>query len=239
MKVAYKSDKGMRRNNNEDCIRVDNERGIFILADGMGGHQGGEVASSTGVDYAYSFIKSRIMRRRSEKGFLKLLVEALFKAHDAIREKASTNLDLMGMGTTLVELIIKGNRAYTSHIGDSRVYYLGSGMEQITEDQTMGNYLVNNNLMLPEEVPIEKWHTLTQALGLSETIVPEMKQIELKEGDIILLCSDGLTDMLADKEIERIIQENKSDIHRAVDELIDEANNKGGKDNISVVLVEY
>lgn len=239
MKVAYKSDKGKKRKNNEDCIRVDNERGIFLLADGMGGYQAGEIASKMGVEEAYSYIKSRIKRKRSEKGFLKLLVEALFSAHDAIREKSSTNINLMGMGTTLIEMIIKGNRAYVSHIGDSRVYYLCSEIKQITEDQTIGNYLVNHNIMRPEDVPIEQWHSLTQALGLSETLVPEMKQIELKEGDFILLCSDGLTDMLEEVDIEKIIQENKNDINKAVDVLVDEANKKSGKDNISVVLVEY
>ena len=238
MKVAYKSDKGKKRKNNEDNVYVDIERGIFLLADGMGGHQAGEVASEVAIQEAYSHIKEKVNKVRSVKGIARLLVEALFKAHDAIKEKAKTDFDLMGMGTTLVETIIKGNKAYISHTGDSRVYLLQSSiMKQITNDQTMGNYLVSYNIMKPEDVPPSKWHTLTQAVGLSESLVPELNQIELKKGDSILLCTDGLTDMLTDKEIEKIILKNKDDVETTVNVLIKEANKKGGVDNITVILV--
>ena len=239
MKVAYKSDKGKKRKNNEDNVYVDIERGIFLLADGMGGHQAGEVASEVAIQEAYSHIKEKVNKVRSVKGIARLLVEALFKAHDAIKEKAKTDFDLMGMGTTLVETIIKGNKAYISHTGDSRVYLLQSSiMKQITNDQTMGNYLVSYNIMKPEDVPPSKWHTLTQAVGLSESLVPELNQIELKKGDSILLCTDGLTDMLTDKEIEKIILKNKDDVETTVNVLIKEANKKGGVDNITVILVK-
>ena len=239
MKVACKTDKGKKRKNNEDNVRVDGESGIFLLADGMGGHQAGEIASEIAVHEAYSYIKEKVNKVRSVKGIARLLVEALFKAHDAIKEKAKTDFDLAGMGTTLVELIIKGGKAFISHTGDSRVYLLRSSkMKQITNDQTMGNYLVSYNIMKPEDVPPSKWHTLTQAVGLSESLVPELNQIELKKGDYLLLCTDGLTDMLTDKEIEKIILKNNDNIEATVGVLIKEANKKGGVDNITVILVK-
>lgn len=292
MKVAYKSDLGRKRKNNEDAIRVDESKGIFLLADGMGGHQAGEVASDLAVNEAYAYLKDGVNLTKDEKDVRKLLVEALLKAHDAIREKSKTDLNLRGMGTTLVELVIKDDKAYICHVGDSRVYllricdeckkkepnievseekeekgFLGwgkkkkpkkqkgkeaafeegkeadeetviEGIKQITKDQTIGNYLVECNIMKREEVPPQKWHTLTQAVGVSENIVPELNHIELNTKDLLLLCSDGLTDMLTDEEIKEVIQRYRDDLDKMTDALVEAANSKGGRDNISVVLIE-
>jgi protein phosphatase len=239
MKVAYKSDVGKKRENNEDRILVDEDRGIFLLADGMGGHKAGEVASRLAVEEAYACLKDRIDQTNDEKGTSKLLIEALFNAHDAIKEKAKADLNLMGMGTTLVEMILKAEKAHICHVGDSRVYLLREGAKQLTKDQTVGDYLVEHNIMRREEVPPQKWHTLTQAVGVSENIVPELKHVEIKPGDLLLLCSDGLTDMLSDEEIEKIIQKHRDDMDAGVEALVKGANNKGGKDNISVILVKW
>lgn len=239
MKVAYKKDKGKKRENLEDNILVEEDKGIFLLADGMGGHQAGEIASDMAVNEAYSYLKDRVNEANSEKDICKLLIEALFKANDAIREKSKTDLNLMGMGTTLVEMIIKGNKAYICHIGDSRAYLIREGIKQITKDQTVGDYLVEHNIMKREDVPPQKWHTLTQAVGVSDNLVPELNQVELNDGDFLLLCSDGLTNMLSDDEIFKIARKHGDDIGKTVGVLIKEANNKGGNDNIAVVLVKY
>lgn len=237
--ACHKSDVGKKRATNEDCIQADQEGGIFLLADGMGGHQAGEVASRMAVDEAYGYLKERLDQAHEEKDIAKLLVEAVLKAHDAIKEKAKTDLNLMGMGTTLVEMVITDGTAHICHVGDSRAYHMRDRIQQITKDQTVGDYLVEHNMIKREDVPPQKWHTLTQAVGTSDHLVPDRNQIVLQAGDLFLLCSDGLTDMLTDEEIEGTIQQYRDNLDKAVDALIDEANHKGGRDNISVVLVQY
>jgi len=239
MKVAYKSDIGRKRKNNEDHIQADMEKGIFILADGMGGHQAGEVASDLAVKEAYTYLVNGVDKAEDEKEISKLLMGALFKAHDGIKEKAKTDLQMMGMGTTLVAMVLKDNKAHICHAGDSRAYHLREEIRQITKDHTLGDYLVERKLLEPDKVPLQNWHTLTQAVGLTEDIIPELNHIELKAGDMLLLCSDGLTDMLSDEEIKKVLQKYRDDLGNAVDGLIKEANQNGGKDNISVVLVEF
>jgi protein phosphatase len=168
----------------------------------------------------------------------KCLIEALFKAHNVIKTKAKSDLKLMGMGTTIIEVVIKDNKAYVCHVGDSRVYLIGNSIKRITKDHTVGDYLVEHDTMKREAVPAEKWHSLTQAVGTSETLIPEINTLDLKAEDLLLLCSDGLTDMLADAEIEKIIKQNKADIEKAVRTLVRQANKKGGRDNISVILIQ-
>lgn len=239
MRVAYKTDQGKKRKYNEDNLYVDKEKGIFLLADGMGGHQAGEVASDIAVRKSYAYLKDRLAQTENEKEILKLLVESLINAHNAIKEKARSDLNLMGMGTTLIQVVVKNNTVYICHVGDSRVYLLRENLKQLTKDQTVGAYLAEHNIMPTEAIPPRSWHTLTQAVGVSENPVPELKTVEMKKGDFLLLCTDGLTDMLSDEEIEKIILKNADNIEKAVEKLIKEANHKGGKDNISVILIKY
>jgi serine/threonine protein phosphatase PrpC len=239
VRVAYKSDRGKKRKNNEDSFYVDVEKGMFLLADGMGGHQAGEVASDLAVREGYAYLKDSLAQADSEKEILKLLVEALINAHNVIKERAKSDLNLMGMGTTLIQVVVKNDTAYICHVGDSRVYLLRDSIKQITRDHTVGDYLVEHKIMRREEVPPQKWHTLTQAVGVSDDLVPELQTVEMKRGDYLLLCTDGLTDMLSDEEIEKIILERGDDANKTVDALIEEANRKGGRDNISVVLIGF
>jgi protein phosphatase len=174
------------------------------------------------------------------KDIHELLRTALFKAHDAIMASTINNLPLKGMGTTLVIMVIRGNRAYICHVGDSRAYLIREGINMVTKDQTVGEYVVRHKKMRSEEVPRKFWHTLTQAVGVSKKIVPETKDFELRTGDILLLCSDGLSDMLSKEELFKIIKENRdNNFDNTANMLVDAANKKGGADNISVVLVEY
>ena len=193
MKVADKSDIGKKREKNEDNYCTDTERGIFLLADGMGGHQGGEIASDLAVREAYVHLKDGIDNTNGEKDFSKLLAEAMYRAHDAILEKAKSDIDLSGMGTTLIEMIIKDDTAYICHAGDSRVYFLHEDIEQITKDQTVGDFLVEHNIMSREQIHPQKWHSLTQAVGGSESLVPELyqKRVEKDKIELVKFSSIG------------------------------------------------
>ena len=143
----------------------------------------------------------------------------------------------MGMGTTLVVMLIRENQVFICHAGDSRAYMFRNKLERLTRDHTAGDYLVGYGIMKQEQVPERQWHTLTQAVGASDDLAPETKQLKLKPDDMLLLCSDGLTDMLVDMEIEEILKTSDGDPEKAVDYLINAANDKGGRDNISVVVV--
>lgn len=237
MRVSHKTDVGKKREGNEDAILVNEEMNVFLLADGMGGHQAGEVASRMAVEEAHAYIAQALGEKENPDRLSKILSKAFFKAHDAILEKAKSDLALTGMGTTLVVLATKDNQGFICHAGDSRAYLLRDAIEQVTEDHTVGTYLVKQGIMTREKVPPQKWHTLTQALGASPDLVPEVHQIDLREGDTLLLCSDGLTDMLSDEEILKIVQKCNGNVEKAANGLVKAANKKGGRDNISVVLV--
>ena len=144
---------------------------------------------------------------------------------------------MKGMGTTLIEVIIQDNKAFICHVGDSRAYYFHNTLQRLTKDHTMGTRLLEDNI--PREcIPENKWNILTQALGVGDTPVPDFQQMDILSGDIIMLCSDGLTDMLTDKEIETIIKREQLNIGNIATCLIEGANIKGGRDNISVVLIK-
>lgn len=239
MKVAYKTDMGKKRMHNEDTILVDESMNIFLLADGMGGHQAGEVASDLAVKECHTWLKENLDNARNEEDISKLLMESLSKAHNAIKAKSTTDINLMGMGTTLIQMLIIRDIAYICHVGDSRAYLLREGIELITKDHTAEMYVVKKNVVVGGYLPLQKMRVLTQAVGGQKTLDPELEHVKLKPKDILLLCSDGLTDMLSDKEIGSIIQKYRVDLAAAADNLIHEANNKGGIDNISVILVKY
>ena len=239
MNAVCKTHPGTVRTNNEDNVLIDPERGIFILADGMGGHQAGEVASDLAVKTVYQYLMEIAEEKSKKTPVRKHLVLSLFKADDAIKAAARENFNLNGMGTTLVIMVVKQRTAYICNIGDSRAYLIRNGAQQITRDQTMGDSLVEHTKISREEVPPHLWHTLTQAVGTANNLVPELHAVKLIKGDILLLCSDGLTNMVSDDEIEKTILMHNNDLNRAAEKLIECANKSGGADNISVVLVEY
>jgi len=239
MKVAYRTDIGKKRTHNEDSILVDESMHIFLLADGMGGHQAGEVASDLAVKESYAWLKENIDKTRNIGDVSNLLVESLLKAHHTVKARATTDINLAGMGTTFIQTLVVGNNAHICHVGDSRAYLIRNGIKQITQDHTSEMYFVKEGIAVEGVFPVQKMRVLTQAVGGQTTPVPEIKQIILNPKDILLLCSDGLTDMLSDKEIESVIQKYRDNLAVAADNLIHEANDKGGIDNISVILIEY
>jgi len=250
-KSSYLSHPGLVRQGNEDFIHVDDDLGIYLLADGMGGHNAGEVASELAVKTAHAYLAERIASASPDE-IPDILSEAMKAAHVAVNAKAKTDFSLMGMGTTLVEIIVRNDKAFICHAGDSRAYLYHNTLQRLTRDHTMGDQLLENNILPRERIPEKQWHTLTQAVGVGDLPIPDMKQIELVSGDMLLLCSDGFTDMLTDAEIGALIAggadastpyprqrgtSGNSDLKNIAQGLVDAANNKGGRDNISVVLV--
>lgn len=237
MKTAFKTDVGRVREINEDAILADAESGIFILADGLGGHQAGEVASAIVVKEAYEYLRGHL-NEIMEKGAERLLIGAAYAANRAILEKSKTDVMLHGMGSTLVAVLIYKDKAHICNVGDSRAYLIRDGISQLTKDHAVAEELWQKGLFIKNNLYGQYRHILTRALGISNYIEPELFRLELKKGDILIVCSDGLTDMIDDMKIKDIINMNYDDINTAADKLINEANNKGGRDNISVIVIK-
>ena len=146
---------------------------------------------------------------------------------------------LNGMGTTLLLTVVGNGKAYIGNVGDSRAYLVREDLRQLTKDQTVGAFLVEHNLMTDDEIDPGHWHVLIQAVGSAEDLAPELIELSLEIGDILLLCSDGLTDMLSDNEIEDIFAEGNVDLNYLADSLVNAANGNGGLDNISAVIINF
>lgn len=212
---------------------VGNLPNLFILADGMGGHNAGDYASR----YTVEVIVNEV-RTSSEVSPVAVLRKAIVQANQAVMEKARTDIDLEGMGTTVVVATMQNRELCVANVGDSRLYILGNSMEQITRDHSYVQEMVRRGEISPEVARIHPdRNIITRAVGGGREIEVDFFEVELKDGDRILMCSDGLTDMLEDDEIFEIINENQ-DIGEAMQELIDTANEYGGNDNITVILTE-
>lgn len=221
---------------NEDAVLVDEENGLFLLADGMSGPRAGRVASRLAVRKAHAFLNERITDT-SDADILPLLNQAVEHAHGEVQKASRTRGALSGMGTTLIVLCVRNDAAYLSHVGDSRAYLYRQGtMAQITTDHTQ-EYGIDQEVMIRGLFFFHKARVLSQALGPSKALVCDGHRVDLLPEDIILLCSDGLTDMLSDRTIEELIGYHKENLEKASHALVDAANRMGGKDNISLVLI--
>lgn len=234
-KVGYKTDKGLVRENNEDSFYVDDKKGIFIVADGMGGHNAGEVASQMAVETIKECFDKNTAFVYND--YSKLIEKAIKEANTAIYKKANQNEALQGMGTTIVFALIKEDKLYLAHVGDSRAYMLTKkGLKQLTEDHSLVNDLIKQGKLSAEEAHFHPMrHVITRALGVKNEVEVDVNTIPYK-GGLILLCTDGLTDMLEDKEIEEIVK-NTPEPQKACELLIGKANERGGRDNVTVVVV--
>ncbi|MGC9196535.1 MAG: PP2C family protein-serine/threonine phosphatase [Syntrophobacteraceae bacterium] len=238
MKAAFRSDPGRKRANNEDCVFSDVGAGIFILADGMGGHQAGEVASAIAVQEAYAHLKEKASPR-AVADYRECLRGAFAKAHDTVRQTALGDKALTGMGTTLVLALVRDGIAYIGSIGDSRAYSVRNVIVQLTKDQTVGAMLAARKNLEQNYIDSVYRHMLTQAVGIGNDLKPELIELSLKEEDILLLCSDGLTNMLSDEEIKTVCALCRKDVDCIVDSLVNAANDKGGFDNISLIAIKF
>lgn len=258
--VAGLSDIGRYRTRNEDAIDFDAARGIMVLADGMGGHQAGEVASELAVLSILADLKYTLRKRlRLKHAFVKkpralktlseehqsasyeaqTIVSAVNSANTLIYQVSQTQPSFSGMGTTLLLSVFTKSKVYVGHVGDSRLYrYRRHALEQLTEDHSIVQAQINAGWLPPEyaKISVNK-NLVTRALGIDEEVALTLNSFDVAAGDKYLLCSDGLTDVAQDAEILAILSKpNKIEIQ--VLELIALANAKGGKDNISVILVE-
>jgi PPM family protein phosphatase len=241
------TDAGRIRPNNEDALDWDADAGLFVVADGMGGCNGGEVASSLAVRVLLGeFRQLPLTLPRSDAGLAALspaamrLCSAILKANRAVYEASLQDAQLAGMGTTLVATLFQGQRAIIASIGDSRVYRCRGGqLEQLTVDHTVLQEQIEYGLITPAQARyMGSRGLITRALGVERGVEVDVQEQTLLPGDLYLLCSDGLFDMLDDMEICAILCETEEEApQRAVRKLVQAANGSGGYDNISVIAV--
>jgi len=237
VRSAWKSDQGLARENNEDAVLVDEAKGIFLLADGMGGAPGGEVASLLAVTAAAELLARELPGSQSGMAG-RLLAEALAAANSAVAKRALGDPSLAGMGTTLEIVLVQGAKAVVCHVGDSRVYNYREGvLRQITTDDNYAAVLAGRGYA-SEQIPRAYRHLLTQVVGLSDALVPEIHTIALQPEDLLLICSDGLTEVMEDSEISSFLALKPRELSCLAEALIATAIGKGGPDNISVLVVE-
>ena len=238
--VFAKTDIGKVREINQDYYYTSEENSIpklCILADGMGGYKGGEVASKLAVDSARKYIENNFSNNFSEKEeILKLIGNAVEYANMVVYEKSKEVQELEGMGTTLEVCLIYNNKAYIGHVGDSRIYRIRKDViRKLTKDHSYVQQLVEDKKITREEEKIHpKKNMLTRALGCTPYVEPDLRARNFEKGDIFIMCSDCLTNMVEEKRIYELV---KQDINTAAGNLINEANSAGGYDNITVIII--
>jgi PPM family protein phosphatase len=238
---------GRQRQHNEDAFLVEDEAKLFLVADGMGGHAAGEIASRIAVDSISEFILhtkeddgtwphayDEHFRRSTNR-----LVAALRTANTRVLEAMRKDARLRGMGTTVVACMAENDTMSVAHVGDSRAYLIREGqLSRITNDHSWVFEQVQAGMLTEAEAekhPLR--NVITRALGGALQVTPDASEIEARSGDVFLLCSDGLTGMVPENEIARIVTATNGDLEKACQELIDAANERGGLDNVTAVLV--
>ena len=245
IKVVRLTDVGLLRDHNEDAVASDLSIGLLVLADGMGGYRAGEVASEIAVLTLTAEI-TEAMRKHDAKnkllvGYLpesQMLLDAVANANAAIYQISEEQPQCAGMGTTLVVAIFANNKLVVGHIGDSRMYRLrGETLTQITEDHSLLQEQLNSGLITPEQAKVSNNKNLvTRALGIDPEVELELQEFDVEVNDLYLMCSDGLSDLVEDDAILKILLDANGNIEFAASQLVQAANEQGGKDNISVVI---
>ncbi len=246
LEVVRLSDVGQTRGHNEDAVASDVEIGLVVLADGMGGYQAGEVASEIAVLTIVAELKETMpglqpglfdhvfgMQAESQ-----LVYDAVAQANESIYTVSQSQPQCAGMGTTLVVGLFTNNKILVGHIGDSRMYRLRDDeFSQITEDHSVLQEQIKCGLITPEQAKFSNNKNLvTRALGTAPTVELELHEYDVQVGDIYLLCSDGLSDLVEDEDIHLTLSTLSANLELAANQLIQMANDNGGKDNISVIL---
>ena len=240
MHVGFKTDRGVVRPTNEDACFVLLHDRVYVLADGVGGGNSGEIASRTAVSEIANYVVQHPISRMMDKfeivGYLK---DAIDSANSKIYDMARAHEEYAGMATTAVVVYIRKGKAYIGNIGDSRVYLFRAGtLMQLTEDHTYVNTLVKAGILSREEAEQdERKNVIVKALGAEPSVEPDFFQVEIKTDDILIICSDGLYDELSTDEIIQTVggQENMSELAAL---LIDKANHNGGHDNVTVISLK-
>jgi len=239
MKSFSITDIGEKREVNQDYVFCEENTigglpNLFIVADGMGGHNAGDYASRFCVE-----VFTKKIKENQQKTPIGMISDALQNTNDLLLEEARENNGLQGMGTTFVATTIIDAVMYVANIGDSRLYVIGEEIKQITEDHSLVEEMVKTGEIDRKDV---RYHPnkniITRALGANKTVIPDYFEVNLMKDDTVLLCSDGLTNMMDDNEILDIIREYPDDLETAAKSLVKKANENGGKDNISIVIVK-
>jgi len=244
------SDVGRKRKGNEDALCLNDEQRLYVVADGMGGHAAGEVASRVAVDAIAEFVELTGGNQEitwpfglddtiSYEG--NRLKTAVRHANTRVIEATRESAEYEGMATTVAAVLVDGDIANLAHVGDSRIYlWNGESIEQLTRDHSWVNEQIENGAISPDQArshPLR--NVVTRALGGRADLVVDIQSRRMAAGDMLLLCSDGLTTMIPDDGIARILRESDGDVARATTALVSEANERGGEDNITVVLLKF
>ncbi len=247
LEVASATDPGMVRSNNEDSIASDASRGLAVLADGMGGYNAGEVASGIATTVITTEMQQlldqnppyAIDESTGKAVAEKLLRNQVSRANTSIYQAAQSQPQYAGMGTTLVVALYYDNKVAVAHVGDSRLYrFRDDQLEQITRDHSLLQEQIDSGLLTKEQAKLSANKNLvTRALGIDPTVETEIHEYETKVGDIYLLCSDGLCDMVSDEDIGMALQTLGANLKLCVHQLVQMANDNGGRDNVSVILI--
>ena len=248
LEIASATHTGMVRAHNEDAIATDSTAGLVVLADGMGGYNAGEVASGIAVTQITSEMRQAITnsslhalnREDGDTQATRLLHGIVGKTNASIYDSANSQPQYAGMGTTLVVALFRDNRLSVAHIGDSRLYRLrDQKLEQITRDHSLLQEQIDSGMLTREAARRSQNRNLvTRALGIEPKVEAEIHTHDVLPGDIYLLCSDGLNDMVEDEDIELTLSALGANLPLAANQLVQMANDNGGRDNVSVVLVK-
>lgn len=237
--VFAKTDIGKAREQNQDYYYItpdDESPKLYILADGMGGYKGGEVASNLATNAVREYVKNHFKVENTKEELLELVRSSMIYANEVVFEKSKKIQELEGMGTTLEVCLIYNNKAYIGHIGDSRIYRIRKEtMRRLTKDHSYVEQLVEEKKITREEANNHpKKNMLTKALGCTPFVEPDIRARNVEKNDIFIMCTDGLTNMVSEEEICDTVIKNPE---KAAEELVKQANNFGGYDNITVVII--
>lgn len=232
----YLTDKGLKRDSNQDNFLINQDLGIFIVADGMGGHFGGEVASAIAVATVEEVFKDPRSQNMSAR---ELLNHAFQEASHRIFDKALEEPKLSGMGTTMVMGYMKNNTFYVANVGDSRCYlFKKPHLWQLTEDHSLINEQIRSGIMSEDQAKaVVGRNVITRSVGFERDVTPDIVEKEITSGEVYLLCSDGLSSLVADEKINEIM--NSGFASQIVERCVEQALNNGGDDNVTVLAVQF
>ncbi|MGP1678100.1 MAG: Stp1/IreP family PP2C-type Ser/Thr phosphatase [Burkholderiales bacterium] len=248
LEIASLTDPGMVRSHNEDSIASIAEKGLVVLADGMGGYNAGEVASGMATTVLTTELRQLLENNApyavdphsGQKAALKMLQQQIAKANTSIYQASQSQPQYAGMGTTLVVALFYDNKVMAAHIGDSRVYRMrGDEFSQVSKDHSLLQEQIDAGMLTKEQAKHSSNKNLvTRALGIDAAVEAEIHEYDTRPGDIYLLCSDGLSDMVSDEDIGMTLQALGANLNLAAQQLVQMANDNGGRDNVSVILIK-
>ncbi|MDD2620123.1 MAG: Stp1/IreP family PP2C-type Ser/Thr phosphatase [Syntrophomonadaceae bacterium] len=239
MKAVAISDLGLHRKKNEDSYLINQALGLFVVCDGMGGHRGGDIASQMAINTI-----DTISREKNNNEAQFQLFDIIHKANEVIWKRSQDNPEWDGMGTTITAALVENDKLTVANVGDSSLYIIrNKSICKVTKDHTLAEQMVKEGLLSIEEMRSSSYnHILTRALGVEENVVIDFFEEQLEADDLILICSDGLSDMLDENEILGIIMEfaaKETELDMIVRTLLRQALNRGGYDNITIVMLQF